>query len=285
MAGPPVRAKAEGGGLQLALPRRRGGRGEGPLCASHCALRSGPGTAPAPSPPGPAGRAPPFGSPCRHFVDARGGWLLLRALPHVEPVAMLSSCLLSIPRSPCQACGAIRARRCYQGLRAPSRPEWLLGDRAAWPGLIRPVVMAIPGPVQPGVMAAPWGWGKSLLSAGELAGSGWKMAPSQQPRNGAATPLSGSPALPCATEALRVPKGMGFSPKLPSELQKAGVPTATARLGAWAAEDEEEPRSLGGVGGRDVGWVFRVSPDPEPKLWFLCHLTSLVTQELTKPAL
>lgn len=71
MAGPPARAKAEGGGLQLAPPRRRGGHGEGPLCASHCALRSSPGTEPAPSPLGPAGQAPPFGSSCRHFVDAQ----------------------------------------------------------------------------------------------------------------------------------------------------------------------------------------------------------------------
>lgn len=100
MAGPPARAKAEGGGLQLAPPQRRGGRGEGPLCASHCALRSSPGTAPAPSLPGPQDRVPPFGSPCRHFVDARGGRLPQRALPHVEPVAMLSSCLLSVPPSP-----------------------------------------------------------------------------------------------------------------------------------------------------------------------------------------
>lgn len=139
MAGPPARAKAEGGGLQLAPPRRRGGRGEGPLCASHCALRSSPGTAPAPSPPGPAGQAPPFGSSCRHFVDARGGRQLLQALPHVDPAAVLSSCLLSIPHSPCQACGAIRACRCFGGLWAPSRPEWLLGDQAAWPyGHTRP---------------------------------------------------------------------------------------------------------------------------------------------------
>lgn len=155
----------------------------------------------------PAGRAPPFGSPCRHFVDVWGRRRLPQALPCVEPVAMLSSCLLSVPRSPCQAggtiraCVAIRACGCHRGLRPPSRPEWLLGDPEAWRGLIRPAVMAAPGPVWPGVMAAPWGWGKSLLSAGELAGttrggSSWKMAPSQQLKNRAATPPCGSPALP-----------------------------------------------------------------------------------------
>lgn len=109
------------------------------------------------------------------------------------------------------------------------------------------------------------------------------MAPSQQSRNGAVTSLWAFPALPCTAEAIRVSKGMGFSPKLPFELQQAGVPTATVRLGAWAAEGEEEPRNL--VGGRHMGWVFRVSPYPEPKLWFLHHLASLFTQELTKNAL
>lgn len=204
MVGPPARAKAEGGGLQLALPQWRGGRGEGPLCASHCALRRGPGTTPAPSPPG--GRRH-LGAPAAILLMSGEGRQLPQALPCVEPVAMLSSCLLSVPRSSCQAggtiraCVAIRACGCHRGLRPPSRPEWLLGDPAAWRGLIRPAVMAAPGPVWPGVMATPWGWGKSLLSAGELAGttlggSSWKTAPSQQLKNRAATPPCGSPALP-----------------------------------------------------------------------------------------
>lgn len=67
---------------------------------------------------------------------------------------------------------------------------------------------------------------------------------------------------------------MGFSPKLPSELQQVGVPTATVRLRQLRIAQE--------LGGKDLGWVFMVSPHPEPKLWFLCHLASPITQELTK---
>lgn len=115
----------------------------------------------------PAGRAPPFGSPCRHFVDARGGQRLLWALPHFEPVAMLSSCLLSVPRYPGRDGGAIRACTCHRGLRLPSRPEWLLGDHAAWPG-----------PVQPGVSygrtrpSPAWGHG-STMGMGENPPLSW----------------------------------------------------------------------------------------------------------------
>ena len=54
--------------------------------------------------------------PCRHFVDARGGRLLLRALPRVEPVAMSSSCLLFIPPFP------LPGLRGHQGLQVPPRP-------------------------------------------------------------------------------------------------------------------------------------------------------------------
>lgn len=46
MAGPPARAKAEGGGLQLARPWRGAAVARAVMCQSLCP-RSGPGTAPA----------------------------------------------------------------------------------------------------------------------------------------------------------------------------------------------------------------------------------------------
>lgn len=102
MAGPPACAKAEGGGLQLARPWRGAAVARAVMCQSLCP-RSGPGTAPAPSPPAPA---PPFGSPRRHFVDAQGqrppGWIF-----HTRGTQMGLLLPLSIPQCPCQPHAAV----------------------------------------------------------------------------------------------------------------------------------------------------------------------------------
>lgn len=94
-------------------------------------------------------------------------------------------------------------------------------------------------------MAALWGQAEAITDR-------WKPAPSQQ---------SGCchPSVSVSSPVLSVPKAVGFSPKLPSELQQI-----TPRLGAQAAEDGQEPRSWG-----EETWVVRVSPTPNPNCGYV----------------
>lgn len=139
MAGPPALAKAEGRGATAGTAAAEGRPRRGAvMCQSLCP----------PQRPWhragifPAGAPPPFGSPCRHFVDAPGGRRLLwvfRARCHVA--------LLPPPRPSCPLPGPGG----HGGLRVPSGPA---GTVKAWV-----VVMAAPGLGWLGVMAAPWGLG------------------------------------------------------------------------------------------------------------------------------
>lgn len=172
----------------------------------------------------PTGRAPPFGSPCRHFVDARGGRRLLRALPRAEPGAVLPSRLPAVPRAPGPG------PRGRQGPQVLPRPAGAIEARAVArkpSGLAGPCRTWGYGRTRPGVVAAPRGWGKRLPPAGQLAGTvlpgaSWKTAPSRQLRNEAAAPACGSPAVPRAAGAGGVPRGWVLAPNRRRSRSKPG---------------------------------------------------------------
>lgn len=94
-------------------------------------------------------------------------------------------------------------------------------------------------------MAALWGQAEAITDR-------WKPAPSQQ--SGCCHPSVWVPS-----PVLSMPKAVGFSPKLPSELQQI-----TPRLGAQAAEDGQEPRSW-----EEETRVVRVSPTPNPSCGYV----------------
>lgn len=186
--------RRRGGGLQLAPPRLRGGRGEGPLCASHCALRSGPGTAPASSPPGPRRH---LGAPAAILWMPREGG---GCCGFSEPAAI--TILLPPPRPSCPLPGPGG----HGGLRVPSGPA---GTVKAWV-----VVMAAPGLGGLGLWPHHGDWGKKLNSSWSgpcYEGQAVKLICFSSQGTELATP-GRSPGLPHTTEH---PKVMGFSPRFP----------------------------------------------------------------------
>lgn len=130
MAGPPARAKAEGRGATAGTAAAEGRPRRGAvMCQSLCP----------PQRPWhragifPAGAPPPFGSPCRHFVDAPGGRRLLRvfgARCHNRPPASSSSLVSSArPRRPWGPAGAIGTCGHRQGV---GGCYGCPGSRVAW---------------------------------------------------------------------------------------------------------------------------------------------------------
>lgn len=194
MAGPPARAKAEGRGATAGTAAAEGRPRRGAvMCQSLCP----------PQRPWhragifPAGAPPPFGSPCRHFVDAPGGRRLLRVFR-----ARCHAILLPPPRPSCPLPGPGG----HGGLRVPSRPA---GTVKAWV-----VVMAALGLGGLGLWPHHGDWGKKLNSSWSglcYEGQAVKLICFSSQGTELATP-GRFPALPHTTEH---PKVMGFSPGFP----------------------------------------------------------------------